>query len=284
MNGKVNKKSIFFVFSLVLCILVISLIVKSLSKYIINQKDLHVGQSIPFYFESSIADVGNDKIYNNKEWDGSSPLKINFNVKNYSNNLLKTNDNITYNVKAEVINDNGDVINDDNLELKVYNSLNEVVLEDDICMLLGSDLKEDSYQLEINPKVDKLENGKKIKVKLIITSTVPYTKEINSIINIEVNNLPSYNANLLDEKNKEYVTLNLKINKAQDIVINYDNTKLMLDKSNYIVNDVEVDKNENTNLFTIKQDMIKKCTNLEINFIKLKNDSDIILGTDIIVK
>ena len=89
---KLNIKIIIFV------IVIISFLILSitLAKYTFKVENTHQIESSAFYFNSDI--IGD---YETEEWNGDNDLEINFSVKNYENNNLITNGNITYNVEVE---------------------------------------------------------------------------------------------------------------------------------------------------------------------------------------
>ena len=82
----------------------------------------------------------------------------------------------------------------------------------------------------------------------------------------------------------DYVELNFQVN---GVILNksiiYDNTKLVLDKSKSILNDVVVTTNGNTNNFNLPLSNYQNEDEFNIVFIKKVNDDDIKLGVDIIV-
>jgi hypothetical protein len=272
----INKKVIF----LVSILLIIFFISKSLSKYLIEIQDTHSHESTAFYFESDIADVDEGKKYNINDWDGKIKT-IDFTVKNYINNLLKTNEEITYKMSANIVDDSGNIVNDDSIELLIVDNNNKTINENSICTLSKSDeLQEEKYTLKIVPQ-NNLGNDAKLNIKLLISSQTPYTKDLIANFTLAVDNKVPYEANLLNSTNGEYVTLNLKINDPQDITITYDNSKLILDKSQNIVNNTQ---ENTTNSFTITKENLKEGNNYQINFIKIQTSEDIALGTDIEIK
>lgn len=67
-----------------------------------------------------------------------------------------------------------------------------------------------------------------------------------------------------------------------DINFSYNNSKLILDKSGKIVNDVETTTVDNINSFTLLKNNLKNFSNYEFIFIK-NNSSDVIeQGVDIL--
>lgn len=269
---KIPKKNIFLI---VAFLLLIFFIASSLSKYVIEKRDTHAQESTAFYFESLIAKVEEGTTYQKTDWDGSSTQTIYFSVKNYSNNLLKTSEDITYKICAELME------KDELIDVLVYDTSNKVITQEDTCLLSGSDLNENQYELKIIPKVSQIDVGKEFNIQLTITSISPYSKQLTSNIKVAVGKEASNEINLVNSRNGEYITLNLYINNLQDVEINYDATKLILDQSNYLVNNLTITSTDTIHSFTIPESSLEKGKNYEINFIKITSDSDVILGTDI---
>ena len=147
------------------------------------------------------------------------------------------------------------------------------------CTLLKSDFNGNKYTLNIIPKAESIENGKEFNIELTISSTKPYVKELKANIKLIVNQKEDYVATINESGNGEYIILNLKINEPnKDITIKYDNTKLILDKSSYLVNNANITTENNINSFTVRAEEIK---NYEIYFVK--KQEDVVLGTDIVI-
>lgn len=241
----------------------------AISKYVIHVEDIHQVESSQFYFESNIAEVGTGTVYTIYDWDGSEKI-INFNVKNYLNELLKTNEEIIYNITAEVI---GEGQNNINATIE-----NQKVVENEKLDLSSN---EKQYLLNIVAKdKEQLIPGTEYNVKLTISSVSPYKKELVANIKLVYHQMETNEFSLINSENGEYVTLNIKVNQPQDIIIKYNNNKLILDESNYIVNNVNITEVDGVSTFTISKDRLEKDNNYEIYFIKRQQEM-IILGTDI---
>jgi len=281
MREIIKKHRLLFVILIIAFVLLIS---KSMSKYAINIEDEpYVQESTVIYFESEIANV-EGKEYKINNWDGISTQTIEIDASNYINSLLKTSENITFKIEPAIIDDSTDSLNDEDLiEIKLFESAEENT-EIDLTkeLVLSNDgFNQSKYKLKIIPKVD-LENGKTFKIELTLNSIKPYEKQLKANLTIVVNKIENYIATLTDSENGEYVTLNLKINNCEDdITIKYDNTKLILDKSSYLVNNTSITKNNNKNSFTIAKNNLEKGKNYEIYFIK--QEENIILGEDIML-
>lgn len=270
-KNKINKKT-FLLIAALICLTFF--IVRSFSKYVIQKTDTHIQSATEFYFESDIAEINTGKEYIIKDWNGNEE-NIEFNVKNYLNKLLVTNEDITYKISTEVQ-------EPDNINVVVKNKQNEEVTDNQI--ITGSQLNDKKYVLNIaaNNK-NELIDGTTYNIKLKITAISPYTKELIANIKLIYGSIQKYEANLINETDKEYVKLNLKINEPQEITIKYDNTKLLLDESNYMVNDINVTETESISTFSLIQEKFEKGKNYEIDFIK-KQEGEITLGTDIKVE
>lgn len=278
MSKRKNDKKIIYV-SLIIMIIVLALLISnSMSKYIIRIRDIHAQESTAFYFESEIADVdGNEYKINN--WDGTEQA-IKIDIKNYTSNLLKTSQNIRYTINAKIIENSSDTTkNSELIETIIYDKANTRITENQEFTLEKGKLSQDTYTLSIIPKVANLEDGKTFNIELTISSIEPYTKELKANIKITVNEMEDYIATLSNSSNGEYSILNLKVNNPNDITIKYDNTKLILDRSNSLINDVQITTTENIDTFIIDKSKLEE-KNYEIHFIK--QQESIILGTDII--
>lgn len=64
--------------------------------------------------------------------------------------------------------------------------------------------------------------------------------------------------------------------------IKYDNTKLIVDKTNSLITG-DITTNNNINCFKILKENLNKNTEYNINFIKKDDNNEISLGTDIII-
>lgn len=266
-----KKKNIIIIIILLLSII----IAKTYSKYLLEQKDTHAITSTSFYLESNLLDKGLNKNYVLNNWDGITNQIINFDVRNYTSNLLYSKENIEYTIKAEALDDVDNV-----LTLIVQDELENSVATTEI--LQGNKIDSKRYRLKIisNSQVEK---GKTFNIRLSINSISPYTKELIANFELTTNETQDYEANLNTANNDEYITLNLKINKLQDMVIKYDNTKLILDKSKYLLNNIAIVE-DTMNSFNISNTQLEKNKNYEINFIKINTSDQINLGTDIIIE
>lgn len=278
---KINSRILLMITILILAFL----ISKSMSKYIIQKKDTHIQESTPFYFESDIAEEETAKEYTIKDWNGTDTRELEFYVCNYLNSLLKTEEEITYTISAKVIDNTEDSVNDEEfIEAFVKDSKGNIQESNKEYILSNLDFNKDNYILCIKPKVDNLEMGRNYQVQLTISATKPYTKDLIANFTLAIARTEN-RVTLTNSSNNEYVTLNLKIeNLDKDVIIKYDNTKLLLDESNYKVSNIEITKQGNISKLVISQKNLIEKMNYEINFIRLEKSTDIAIGTDIIVE
>ena len=270
-----NKKIILILITLIS----VFLIARSFSKYVIEKEDIHAQNATAFYFENELTEE--TEIRN---WNGATEKTVEFNIRNYTDTLQRTNEEITYKIEASIIDNSDDGINDaDLIDIEIQDKDNNTVTDDKELLLSNTDFNEDNYKLKITPKTS-IENGKKFNIEIKAIALEPYTKELVTNLTVEVNAQKDYEIQLIDSENGEYITLNLKINNvAKDISIKYDNTKLILDKSNYIVSSVnEIQGNKQSSFYIAKEN--QQAGNIyEINFIKKNITDEIELGTDIII-
>ena len=181
-------------------------------------------------------------------------------------------DDVSYQVSVEQLNDTSNELN-----TEIYQN-NELITEDQI--LIGNKVSENNYILKVS-KSDKYNDLSTLKLKLVIKSISPFVKELSKEIQINISETKP-NIEMIDYS--DYVELNFQVN---GVILNksiiYDNTKLVLDKSKSILNDVVVTTNGNTNNFNLPLSNYQNEDEFNIVFIKKVNDDDIKLGVDIIV-
>jgi len=271
---KVKWQIIISILGVVLIIVSIVLISKSFSSYQMRSIDLHLQESTKFYFESEISTIEGSN-YNINNWDGTTTEEITIDIKNYHNKVLKTDEDIKYKIKANVT--SGTEL----VEAKIYDDKDKLILADEELILSKEEFVKENYTLKIKPK-SSLANDTKVEVQVVITSTNPYEKELKTNITLTVNKSKNI-IGLINSKDGMYTTLNIKTNDiSKDVKINYDNTKLIIDNSGYIVNGLKVTTNNNINTITIPKNKLEKSKYYEVIFIK-KAES-IVLGQDIVVE
>ena len=272
---KVNKK-IFIALFILMLILLALLIYRAAAKYVIRSKNTHVQESSEFYFESKIADANGTKEYTINDWDGIETKKIGFSIKNYIDILQYTNENITYNINVT------DVDSTNLLNLKIYNSSNKEIVSGEEQTLKGGQNRENEYELQVQPKT-RLEENQEFNLKLTIKSTQPYTKELTCTLKFIVNKPKEYKASFINYG--DYVVLNLvNYQLYSNINVKYDNTKLILDESNSLINGTSITTNGTQNSFSISKEKLQTNHNYEILFIKISESTTIELGKDIILE
>ena len=241
------------------------------AKYKIDLFTSHSIESKEFYFSSDIM-ANNDKNVFSKNWDGTGSLEINFNVKNYENMRLCSPDDISYQISVEKLNDANNELN-----AEVYQN-NKLITENQ--KLVGNKISESNYVLKVS-KSDKYNDLNNLKLKLVLKSTSPFVKEISREIQISIVKTES-DVKMINYS--DYVELNFQVNgDTSNKNIAYDNTKLILDKSNLLSSDIFVKTNDNINSFNLLLSNYQKEDEFDIVFIKKVGDYDIKLGTDIII-
>ena len=252
-----NKKNIILisVFSVVVILTAISF-----SKYVIDQKDIRYFESTAFYFNTNLIDNKETSSYKIENWDGKTEKKIEFDVKNYLNNYLKTNENIIYKLKVELI--SGD---SSEITLNIKDAGNNIISQDTQLILNGNGYNENNFYISItNNKV--LDKAKTYNLRLTMESIDPYVKQLVTDIKLNVSNVGDYIYEIVESKTGEYKMLKLQINNnIKDITITYDDQNLLLDKSNKFVNDLNITSNS----FTISKNNLESNKTYEIGFIKI---------------
>ena len=282
------KKQKILIGMLIITTIIVGIISITYSKYKIERRETHTVESTAFYFNSSLT----QKEYQINEWNGKEEQKINFDVQNYLDTAQITEKDIKYNIEAEISSEDAKLVN---LVLKdesgaVVTTETEEGTEKTTYKVSGLVLKSaeelltaNNYSLSVTPKSEQIEEGRIINVQLRISSTEPYTKEISSNIKLTVHTVANYVGTIIESENGEYIKLNVKVNNPEkDLNIKYDNTKLELDKANYLLDEVYPLKQTTMNSFTIPKGKLEKGNTYEIIFIK-KTDRKIDYGTDVII-
>ena len=275
-----------------LAIIILSTIISvTFSKYVIQKRDTHILESDAFYFNSNLT----QEEYQLNEWNGKDEQNIKFNVNNYLDNVQITEQDIKYNIEVQITNSDAQLVdlkiqdeNGNNISAETETGSENTILKvSDLILKYDTTaeqlLKTNNYNIIITPQNDKIEEGKIINVTLKITSTEPYIKELTSNIKLTVHTVANYVGNLIESDNGQYVKLNIKVNNPEkDLTIKYDNTKLELDKSNYILTDIYPISQTTMNSFTIPKSKLEKGNIYEITFIR-KSQDKITYGTDVII-
>lgn len=256
MKKRVNKKKNYRNILLVLAVIIfILLLARSAAKYVLERKDTHAQDSSSFYFESEIADIDDGKTYT-LYWDGEETKKISFSLKNYIDQLQMTNQDIKYKITAAAIN------NADDVNLKIYDESENVISSNEVLTLKGAEVKENNYGLDITSNTT-LEEETEIDIKLTFSSTEPYTKELNSTLKVIVKKDKEYELKYIE--NEDHTVINLRTHTLRnDIEIEYDNTKYVVDISNNIVKNSQIKTNGEKNTIKIPKNILEDNSNYEI--------------------
>ncbi len=257
MKGKrtAEKKHILDIRFFIIILIPILLIAASTAKYVIKITESRGIESEDFQFESDIASI-NGKTTKIENWDTLTEKNIKFNLASYANSLLTTNDIVKYNINLEA---------STGITVKLFDEAgNEVTGEQEIS---ANSKEKKTYTIKVNSTDTTIQN---YTINIKIKTTEPYEKEI--VGTIELSALQDeFKANLID--NDSYVTLSIKSDTTTSKVVNYDNSKILLDKYN---ENVITDITANTFKINIQKDEI-----YQISFIKINKGDNIVLGTDI---
>ena len=263
-KGKLNIKIVVFITAIIFFLILST----TMSKYVFKLEDTHQIESVAFYFNSNIAENYTE------DWDGKSNIKIGFDVNNYDNTKLVTPEDIKYNIQVEKLDDlNNDII------AEICENDTKISSEQN---LTGNLFENKNYTLNISAQNENI-SVDEFNLKVKVTSETPYKKEIVGNIKINMQKMNNEIENSLTDGG-EYVALNIKTNDyIADKTIRFDNTELVLDKSNNLLKDVEINTTDNLSSFTITKSNFELDTEYKINFIKIDSSSQIELGKDIIV-
>lgn len=248
---KINIKHI----TAILVIIALALIARSTAKYVLEKKDTHAQDSSVFYFESEIADIGEGKEYT-LYWDGTSTKQIEFGIKNYIDKLQMTNQDIKYTIEAEITE------GQDLATAKITNSSGTEIRQTDELILKESVLSDNKYKLCLQPNESIIDESE-ISIELTISSTEPYTKELNSTLKVIVKKDKEYELKYIE--NEDHTVINLRTHTLRnDIEIEYDNTKYVVDISNNIVKNSQIKTNGEKNTIKIPKNILEDNSNYEI--------------------
>ena len=160
-------------------------------------------ESREFYMRSDY--LGNDKKNTNTQWNGSS---VHFNVKNFSNNNLITDNDISYTITCEILNNdpytckiNG--TNSSTLSQTLRSDTSCINTTDDgvnVSTYTKTECIRGNYTWRVNPVVNDIyftltnqNQGSinKANVKITIRSTSPYKKTLTGIFNLVRSEMPT---------------------------------------------------------------------------------------------
>lgn len=253
-----NKKKIIFIGSVFIVLII--LINVSLSKYVFDRGDSRYFESTSFYFTTNLIDNNEMSSYKIENWDGEHEKKIKFDIKNYLNNLTRTDSDIKYKLKAELTEGNSSL-----LAISVKDENDLIVDSNTELTLSGSTYNFNNYYIDITTD-NKITKGESFKIKLTMSSTEPYKKELVTEIKLNVSNVGDFIYEIIDSNNEEYLILKIQINNnIKDLTVTYDDTNLLIDKSNKFVNLLNVTSNS----FVIPKEKLEVNKTYEIDFIKI---------------
>ena len=165
-----KKNKVLIIVFLLSIIILTTIISVTFSKYAIERKDTHILESDAFYFNSSLT----QQEYQLNEWNGKDVQNIKFNVKNYLDNMQITEQDIKYDIKAQITNEDAQLVN---LELKdengsIVTTKEESDTENTTFTVSGLTLKADTtaeqilttnnYSISISPKNSELEEERRL--------------------------------------------------------------------------------------------------------------------------
>lgn len=267
-----NSRKVKNTINIIMLIVIISFLILAvtMAKYFVKIEDKHKIESTSFYFNSDI--IGE---YHTEKWDGNNDLEINFNVNNYENSSLITDEDIKYNIEIEKIDDKNNEI-----ESQIYEN-NIIIDKSNEQILNGKVANTKKYSL----KVKKIKDitSQELNLKLKINSLSPYKQELIGNIKIDILQInDTIDTSFINEK--EYGILKIKTNDVlENKTVTFDNTKLILDNANILLDGVSVATNNNMSSFIILKNSLRTNTEYEIFFVKKDNGNEIEIGKDIII-
>lgn len=250
---KLNIK-VFIIILVLTCI-----VLYTFSKYIVQVDNKHIQTSENFYFNSNILSE-EEKIYKLYDWDGTSEYLLAIDLKNYDDTIRYTNKDINYVIVA--------TSNDADISIENENGT-----------IIGNSMNAVTSILRINPK-KKINANNYIEVNIEAKSSIPYEKNLKATVQLYVKENKKYISNLENFSDDAILGITtLDINGG--ITIEYDSNKVYLDTTDEIFAGQTINKNGNK--YIVVTNTLQNNMNYTIDFIK-KSGTDLVLGTDIIVK
>lgn len=272
---KKNKKYLIFI---LLAIAVITMvIVYTSSKYVLDKNTKHVQNSEQFYFESNLLKLEEETV-NYNDLTGSE-YEINFNIRNFLDELQITNLETKYVISVDVISPENSTITK---EIKTCNKENnqEITADPNGYYTLNREKKE-VHNITLKLTGLDLTNNPEYKVRITAKSSEPYVKTLSETVVIKKSEIEPYEAKTVDMG--DYKKLLIKSNSySGSLKITYDSSKLILNKNSQLLENVS-ENTENENKSYIILDSVKENSNYQIEFIKKSADVEI-LETDITVE
>ena len=269
---------------IIILILVLTLVLTygvSFAKYAYNNVLNYYYKSKDFYFSSNSLDL--EEVSNvNNAWDGSNTY---FDIKNYLNDSLITDYDISYKVECStnnsnykcIINDNDSTYNGTISSSKVcFNTASDVITDInnlDDCIKNGYEWLDNKSEAKLYFNLVSLDNTKinDAEVNVTVTSTSPYKKILKGKFSLSrqlnINDDVTLNCNNYDEK-VEVIVSNL-LDSKKTYTLYFDSDKLRVDMtsnlkeeskdSNDFINKIafDLDSNKNIKIVFYKTDLGK---------------------------
>lgn len=250
---------VFIISILILCLIT----AYSFSKYVIRISEIHIQSPKDFYFKSNVLTTDN-KTYELYDWDGKSKYKISINLQNYEDELRITSEDIKYEFSAVCKTD----------------GINMVISGEKEGTLTQNLKTEKQIEIDLNP-LKSISKDEFIEVEIVAKSIEPYEKELSAIFKIYSQDVSLYETNLENIEDEDYAKLYITT-RDLDVPLNitYDNTKVILDTNNELLQNTIITNSENKSKISVT---LEKNSNYCIDFLKKDSNNTIILNTDIIV-
>lgn len=261
MNKMKKKKNPIFILAL---IVLTSITIYTFAKYVIEISDIHIQTAKQFYFNSDTLQVENPT-YLLYDWNGEDIYTIEINLRNYQDSLRYTNENIEYKIEATSGNENVSITTS---------------LTNNAGTLQGGSEAEESISIDVE-SIAKVNEGEFIEVFVTANATSPYEKTLKATFRIYVQKTDKYEAKLLHEDNLQYANLFIENkDEVSNITIKYDNTKVILDTNNVLLNNINISTEGTQSSINI---IMERNCNYVVGFIK-NTDAEIVFGTDILIE
>ncbi len=213
------KNKVNLVLVLLLCVLILTPIVTTTSRFVISKIDEHYLDSKEFYFNSSVL---NGSTYNLYNWDGSDGYQITFDTTNSKDSLNWTKHDIEYEILTECTSAVGAVS---------CSSSGDTVLSTNSALITNG-----SNTVTLSIGNNEFTTGDTVTINVTAKSISPYKKELTASFIVKVNK-SEVNYYIEDMPNRNYLNLIISNNnESKDITVDIDASLLSIDNTNYYVN------------------------------------------------
>lgn len=252
-----KKKNNFRILILLLLITTAIVTVTTISKYAIKSNtNAYAIESSEYYFCSSA--LGTERNYN--DWKNGEKYLLKIDLKNFEDSQRYSTNDIDYEISIENRSDC------------------EITLDNNVGTLKAGNFNTNYVTITID---DSRNNVNYADFTIKVTTVGKYQKTITSNFKIYKKQNNNYIANLINEEGEDTAKLNIvTYNNSQQLKISYNNEKVLLDKTDEILNE-EIVEDGTISSITVT---LQPNQSYVFNFIKISSNIEIINDVDIKVQ